>query len=360
MTKKWIAKIGALSIAFTVMAGTSALATSVGTVKGNNVNVRSEANTTSKVLLQKDTGDTVTIISKEGDWYKIQLSDGKVAYMFAKYVVESAPAKTTTVAAATTIVTPAIPAGSVSSAALSTTTKAEGATDTAAQDAELAQEIAEDQAEDAADDSTQEPVITATTKLISVTTDVLRLRSTANMENDKNIIGKLKFGDTATIIGEDGDWYKVLTSDQLTGYVYKQYVKVVDAKAPTTLNTTELRSKVVNFAKSYLGTKYRYGGLNLSTGVDCSGFVKLIMKEFGIDLNRSSASQSKNGVAVSYDQLQPGDLIFYGYSTHISHVGIYIGNGQIIHASTPRTGVIISNASKTGGKHVITCRSVLN
>lgn len=354
MTKKWIAKIGALSIAFTVMAGTSVLATSVGTVKGNNVNVRSEASLTSKVLVQKDTGDTVTIISKEGDWYKIQLSEGKIAYMFAKYVVESVPAKTTT------ITTPSIPAASVAATALNTTTKSEGTTEEASQDAELAQEIAEQQANNATDDSVQEPIITSTTKLISVTTDVLRLRSTANMENDKNIIGKLNFGATATILGEDGDWYKVLTSDQLTGYVYKQYVKVVDAKAPTTLDTTELRSKVVNFAKNYLGTKYRYGGLNLSTGVDCSGFVKLIMKEFGIDLNRSSASQSSNGVAVSYDQLQPGDLIFYGYSSRISHVGIYIGNGQIIHASTPRTGVIISNASKTGGKHVITCRSVLN
>ena len=103
-------------------------------------------------------------------------------------------------------------------------------------------------------------------------------------------------------------------------------------------------SSIVATAKKYLGYKYTYGGSSPSTGFDCSGFTSYIFKQYGISLNRTAAGQYSNGVAVSRANLQPGDLVMFGKSG-INHVAIYIGGGQIIHASTPATGVRIDSLS---------------
>ena len=99
-------------------------------------------------------------------------------------------------------------------------------------------------------------------------------------------------------------------------------------------------SSIVATAKKYLGYKYVYGGSSPSTGFDCSGFTSYVFKQHGISLSRTAAGQYSNGVAVSRANLQPGDLVMFGKSK-INHVAIYIGGGQIIHASTPSTGVRI-------------------
>ncbi len=102
-------------------------------------------------------------------------------------------------------------------------------------------------------------------------------------------------------------------------------------------------SAVVAYAKQFLGNPYVYGGASLTNGTDCSGFTMSVYAHFGYSLNRSSYTQVNNGRAVSLSSLQPGDLLFYKYSgATISHVAIYIGGGQIIHASTESTGIIIS------------------
>lgn len=108
-------------------------------------------------------------------------------------------------------------------------------------------------------------------------------------------------------------------------------------------------SSIVATAKQYLGSKYTYGGSSPSTGFDCSGFTSYVFKQHGISLNRTAAAQYSNGVAVSRANLQPGDLVMFGKSG-INHVAIYIGGGQIIHASTPSTGVRIDSLS-TGYYH---------
>ena len=117
----------------------------------------------------------------------------------------------------------------------------------------------------------------------------------------------------------------------------------------TTTETTSVPSSsngsaIVATAKKYLGYKYVYGGSSPSTGFDCSGFTSYVFKQHGITLNRTSAGQYSNGVAVSRSNLQPGDLVMFGKSS-ITHVAIYIGGGQIIHASTPSTGVRIDSLS---------------
>ena len=103
------------------------------------------------------------------------------------------------------------------------------------------------------------------------------------------------------------------------------------------------RQNLVNYALQFVGGKYRTGGNDPHTGADCSGFVKYVMQHgAGISMNRSSVSQSTQGKQISADEIQPGDLIFYGDGSKINHVAMYIGDGQIVHASTQKTGIKIS------------------
>ena len=105
-------------------------------------------------------------------------------------------------------------------------------------------------------------------------------------------------------------------------------------------------SEVVDLAMQYLGYPYCYGGSSPS-GFDCSGFVRYVYSQFCCSLNRTASAQMSNGTSVSMSELQPGDLVFFLKSgsgaSRASHVGIYIGGGQFIHASTSSTGVIISD-----------------
>lgn len=109
--------------------------------------------------------------------------------------------------------------------------------------------------------------------------------------------------------------------------------------------------EVAEYACRFIGNPYVPGGTSLTNGADCSGFVMSVYKNFGVSLPRSSYSQANAGRAVSYSEAQPGDVIYYG-----GHVGIYIGNGQIVHASTQRTGIKISPATY---RSIITVRRIL-
>lgn len=103
----------------------------------------------------------------------------------------------------------------------------------------------------------------------------------------------------------------------------------------------ELRQEIVDFALQFEGNPYVYGGTSLTNGADCSGFVMSVFAEFGYSLPRVAADQYYQSVKKSTAELQPGDLVFYGGG--ISHVALYIGDGQIIHASTSASGIKISN-----------------
>ena len=109
--------------------------------------------------------------------------------------------------------------------------------------------------------------------------------------------------------------------------------------------------EIANYACKWVGNPYKAGGTSLTDGADCSGFVWAVYKHFGYNLPRSSYAQSSIGKGVSYSEAQPGDIIYYG-----GHVGIYIGNGQIVHASTEKTGIKIAAATY---RSIITIRRVL-
>ena len=107
--------------------------------------------------------------------------------------------------------------------------------------------------------------------------------------------------------------------------------------------SSSLRQQVVNFALQFVGNPYVYGGTSLTNGADCSGFTQSVMANFGISIPRTAASQSGAGTPVSLDSIQPGDLLFYEGSGGIGHVSMYIGNGQVVHASNPTNGIIVSS-----------------
>ena len=191
-----------------------------------------------------------------------------------------------------------------------------------------------------------------------VNVDVLFVREGGSSYSDK--IDEVSIGQQLEIVSVEDEWIKVVTPQGITGYVYKEYVTLNQISGTDFSYDMTLGEQVVAYGKQFLGNPYVYGGNSLTKGVDCSGFTQQVLKHFGININRSSRTQYNNGVRISRSELKAGDLVFYGYSGTISHVGIYIGNGKIIHANDSKTGIIIGNIDPTRGKPYIGATRVLN
>ena len=161
---------------------------------------------------------------------------------------------------------------------------------------------------------------------------ILNMRSGASTSFDS--LCSIPSGAVLELGGVYEGWYKVTYAGK-TGYVSSDYITITTE--PATSSSSALGEQVVALAEQYLGTPYVLGG-NGPSSFDCSGFTKYIYAQFGYSLNRTATDQLQNGVSVSRDELQPGDLVFFKYNTSkpVSHVGIYIGNGEFIHASTNR------------------------
>lgn len=104
-------------------------------------------------------------------------------------------------------------------------------------------------------------------------------------------------------------------------------------------------TELAEYALQFVGNPYVYGGTSLTEGADCSGFVMKLYEHFGVSLPRTASAQSTVGYSVSIENAQPGDIISYGYNGVVGHSAIYIGNGMIVHAATPKDG--ITTASMT-------------
>ena len=104
---------------------------------------------------------------------------------------------------------------------------------------------------------------------------------------------------------------------------------------------------IANFAMSFVGYSYVWGGMSPSTGFDCSGLMYYVLTQYGYSMKRVANDQMTQGTAVSRDSLQVGDLVFFGYGSYANHVGMYIGNGNFVHASTPSTGVRVNSLNET-------------
>lgn len=159
----------------------------------------------------------------------------------------------------------------------------------------------------------------------------------------------LSEGDTARIIGINNGWYKVIYGET-TGYVRSDLMELTEPPLSNSSgysSATSLANQLISYAENYLGTSYVWGGTSPSTGFDCSGFTKYVYANYGYTLNRTAAQQLNNGTSVSMANLQIGDLVFfantYNSSAAATHVGIYIGDNEFIHAASG--GVKITSLS---------------
>ena len=181
-------------------------------------------------------------------------------------------------------------------------------------------------------------------------TDSLKVRAEANTESE--VITLVAMGEELEVAAVEGDWVKVLLDDDEV-YVSAEYVEV-SAELGTAVTMTELlygqgvsdvRVDVCQYAKEFIGNPYVWGGTSLTKGADCSGFVMKVFQKYGVKLPRNSRAQANCGTTIKVAEAKPGDLIFYAKGKTINHVAIYIGNGQVVHASSPKTGIKISNVS---------------
>ena len=272
-----------VAVSAVCMIGASA-ASGVGTVNTDALRLRNEANTTSTILATASEGDTVVILEDAGNgWYKVDYNTVE-GYMSGEYLTVSAQAD-----------------------------------------------------------------VTIGYGLVQAGGSTLNVRSGPGTTYSK--VTTLSDGAVVSIMGIDNGWYKIKTSSGATGYVSSEYmVTCKDSSgsrgdgttAVAVASNSSMGQQIVDYAKQFLGVPYVYGG-NGPSSFDCYGFTSYIYRHFGYTLNRTASTQLSNGVAVSKSELQPGDLVFFRYNTSYpaSHVGIYIGNGQFIHASTNKYQVQI-------------------
>lgn len=160
------------------------------------------------------------------------------------------------------------------------------------------------------------------------------------------VLGVIPSGSYTDLLEDSGSWLKVKYNGKI-GYISSQFATITNEKEQQpSISSDATPENVINFAKLHLGKPYIYGSTNLNVGTDCSGFTYAVFKHFGININRVSRDQYLNGTSVEKSDLRAGDLVFFntGGNTPISHVGIYISDGNYIHCTDSKNqGVIISS-----------------
>lgn len=189
----------------------------------------------------------------------------------------------------------------------------------------------------------------AATTIATVNTTTLKVRGEPSTESI--VLTLVPIEEELEVVNLLDGWAEIMLDDE-QAFVSLDYVDV-EEKLGTAVSMKELmygqgvsntRVDLVQFAKKYVGNPYVWGGVSLTNGADCSGFVLSVFKQFGVSLPHSSRAQAGYGTKISPSEAQPGDLFFYAKNGTINHVAIYIGNGQVVHASSPRSGIKISNA----------------
>ena len=232
-------------------------------------------------------------------------------------------------------------------------------------------------------DAAAEVVDQYVTRYATVTADRLNVRQEA--ATDARRIGYIDNGEKVKILENDGEWLKVQYTEGREGYISAEYVTIseefiyaktieeeqaeiaaqeallareasteqetpevitnITLPATTYTSNEELRQGIIDYAMQYLGNRYVHGGSSLADGTDCSGFTCFVYAEFGYSISRTPGGQySSAGRSISSEELQPGDIVCYSSNggKSCTHVGLYIGGGQIIHSANSRKGVIIS------------------
>lgn len=307
--KHIVSRLAAGLVLAVCMAAPALAATGTVNTEGSSLRLRSEASTSSTVLTKLPHKSQVDVLDGQASdgWYHVSYK-GMEGYVSADYLIVTEDGAE-----------PAAPA------------------ETPTTEPAAASEAPSDQAADA--------------MYIKVLQGPLNIRT--GPSTDYSRVGQLSVGRTAKVLDVLDGWYQIES-----GYVCGDYVREVDENE---VQNASKGQEIADYALQFLGYRYVYGGSSPS-GFDCSGFTSYVYKHFGYSLYRSASDQLKNGVAVSRGELQPGDLVLFRKNTSrpASHVGIYIGNNQFIHASTSKVGVIISRMSDAyyttgfvGGRRIV-------
>lgn len=280
------------------LTGTTAtdVALGTGTVKcSSSVNFRSAPNTSSTSYGELKNGTKVNVVGVSSGWYKVTYN-GKTGYIHPDYITLASSSAGTAIAPSNTVTS-----------------------------------------------------TTGTAGTVKCSTSV-NFRSAASTSSTS--YGELKNGTAVTVLSTSNGWSKVSYAGT-TGYISADYL--VTASSGTAINPSNTaasvsisakRQSVLNYAAQFLGVPYVYGG-STPSGFDCSGFTSYVFKNTVGSIPRVAQAQYDATTRVSRDDLLPGDLVFFGSSTSsISHVGIYVGSNQFIHA--PNTGDVVKYSSLTG------------
>ena len=203
-------------------------------------------------------------------------------------------------------------------------------------------------------------------KVAKVNTTTLNVR--AGQDETSDCLTMIPEGESYEVIPKDDDvdgWTYIRVDSDIEGYVSSEYVdisygfshaisvaeeeeirkqKEAEEAARYAEMTSTKRQEVVNYALQFLGNPYVYGGTSLTNGTVCSGFTMSVYAHFGYGIPRTAGEQMNGLSSVDLDSIQPGDLLFYrGSDGSIGHVTMYIGGGQVVHASSSTTGIIVSS-----------------
>lgn len=167
---------------------------------------------------------------------------------------------------------------------------------------------------------------------------------------DAEIEGSVNRGVVVDVYEKEGDWYKIGTSPETFAYVFASYVAERTAEIASRMAASYGGGRAAELAKNYLGVPYVYGGTSPS-GFDCSGLVYYVYKQLGYTLERTADGMLSNGVPIEKNELLPGDVVMFKRpgSSYVHHVGIYVGDGMMIHA--PQTGEVVKYTSIVSGNY---------
>lgn len=318
MRKRIIAIITALLLTSLLTLPALAFEPGEATVKADWLNFRDAPGMEGGVIGLAPEGTVVEILADLGDWCLVRWN-GVEGYMSARYLVQSLPE------------VPAEPEAPAPS---------EEPAPAAEEPAPPVEEPAPEPAEEAEDSS----------RIGVLTGDAVRFRAGPGLDED--VYGYFYIGNRVTVLEQTGDWYKVESGGRI-GYVYAKYVHILEksdpAKAGEPVEASELMAAIIATAEDNLGIRYCYGGTSPSTGFDCSGFVYYCFSQNGISLERTASGQYTMGAYVDKSELIPGDLVFFVSpgTWSIGHVGIYIGDGSFIHASSGQAKIMVSGLSES-------------
>ena len=322
-----------------------------GVVIGSDVNVRKEANIESTVISVLKLGDYVTISDSIDEWYIISLNDGQTGYVYSDLVL---PINSET---------DLIKKGFVNTDNLNLREQPDTGSRILSRlhngtEITITEESGDWYRVKTADDQrgwvhSDFVIMKSNFSTGQITGNNVNVRSKPSLASD--IITKLSMESYVSIKDYQDGWYNVVTADELEGWISQEFVTVILGKNADRAEVSRSSSgrvasilKVVDYAKKYLGTPYKWASSGPKS-FDCSGFTTYTFKQFGIKLPRTSVDQSKTGEKIAKDNLDIGDLVFFDTSGanngRVTHVGIYIGKGEFIHASSGKNAkkVVISS-----------------